>query len=123
MTKKYDQHRAAFTNVEAHVVTWKGERVGTIAFKFPKDGAGRLYAYVHIFGLEMARGYAGGFGYDKKSAAVSGAIEKIKRDETFPSYGISNETIETLQNAFKNIGGHDWKDILRNLGFQVYCDM
>lgn len=47
MAKIYDQHRAAFSNVSAYVITLDGEKVATIAIKFPRDGAGRLYAYVH----------------------------------------------------------------------------
>lgn len=43
----YDQHRKAFSNVSAYVVMAGEQRCATIAFKFPKDGAGRLYAYMH----------------------------------------------------------------------------
>ena len=73
----YDQHKAAFANVSAYVVAKDGERVATIAFKFSKDGAGRLYAYVHWLGIPMARGFAGGYGYDKRSAAVANAVKKL----------------------------------------------
>lgn len=64
----YDRHKAAFASVEAFVILHNGERVASIAFKFPRDGAGRLYAYVHRYGLEMVRGFAAGGGYDKRSA-------------------------------------------------------
>lgn len=59
MTKIYEQHDAAFSRVSAYVVARNGERVATIAFKFPADGAGRLWAYVHWLGLEMVRGIRG----------------------------------------------------------------
>lgn len=42
----YEQHEKAFTSVQAFVIAKNGERVATIAFKFPRDGAGRLYAYI-----------------------------------------------------------------------------
>lgn len=72
----YAQHRTAFSRVAAYVVLHDGEHVANIAFKFPADGAGRLYAYVHWLGLEMTRGFAGGGGYDKRSAAVANAVDK-----------------------------------------------
>lgn len=72
-TDIYDQHRAAFSNVSAYVIAREGQRVATIAFKHPRDGAGRLYAYVQCFGEPMVRGFAGGYGYDKQSAACAKA--------------------------------------------------
>ena len=73
----YDQHRAAFSNVSAYVVMHGGERVATVAIKYPRDGAGRLYAYVHWLGVPMVRGFAGGGGYDKRSAACASAARKL----------------------------------------------
>lgn len=71
MTKSiYDQHRAAFDSTSAYVIAKNGRRVGTIAFKFPRDGAGRLYCYLHVLGVEMVRDFAAGGGYDKKTAAA-----------------------------------------------------
>ncbi len=78
MSDIYDQHKAAFAQVSAYVVlNSEGERVATVALKFPRDGVGRLWAYVQVFGFSMARGYAGGFGYDKRSAAVHAACRKL----------------------------------------------
>lgn len=56
MSDIYDLHRKAFARTAAYVVVHKGERVATIALKYPQDGAGRLWAYVHWVGLEMVRG-------------------------------------------------------------------
>lgn len=47
MTDIYKQHDTAFARVSGYVIAKDGERVATIAFKFPADGAGRLWAYVH----------------------------------------------------------------------------
>lgn len=77
MTQIYKQHDAAFASVSAYVILKDAKRVATVAFKFPRDGAGRLYAYVHWLGTEMVRGYAGGYGYDKTSAAVESACRKL----------------------------------------------
>ncbi len=108
MADIYDQHRAAFANCEAHVILHNGERVATIAFKFPKDGAGRLYAYVHWIGLEMVRGFASGGGYDKRTAACASAARKLERVEIFAAalrYGDSS--------------GNGWERALRHAGFTV----
>lgn len=79
----YDHHAAAFAHVSAFVILRDGEKVATVAFKFPKDGAGRLYAYVHWLGLPMVRAFAGGYGYDKRSAAVSSAASRIPLGAAF----------------------------------------
>lgn len=128
MTKIYKQHDKAFQHVSAYVVTDNaGNRIATVAFKFPRDGAGRLWCYVHFIGLEMVRDYAGGYGYDKRSAAVTYAVGKI------PEYYIAPDSLEweiahkqdidARANAFKaalaDIGGKDWDAALRDAGFNV----
>lgn len=111
MTDIYKQHDAAFNQVSAFVILQGGERVATIAFKFPRDGAGRLYAYVHWIGVEMVRGHANGYGYDKKSAAVESAVAKLlERNEA--------QTME-FANAVKDCGGYNWDSALRKAGFTV----
>lgn len=102
MTKIYDQHKAAFASVEAFVVLKDGERVATIAFKFPRDGAGRLYAYVHWIGLEMVRGHASGGGYDKRSSAAAHAAR-------MSPLGLDAET------GCRVDPRHDWNDFRRAL--------
>lgn len=109
----YKLHEKAFSNVSAYVILKNGERVATIAFKFPKDGAGRLYAYVHYFGSEMVRGYAGGYGYDKRSAAVEDAIDNVNHAQLEPGFDL------TFIRALTNIGGDSWDNALRDAGFTV----
>lgn len=108
----YDQHAKAFARVEAHVILKDGERVATIAFKFPADGAGRLWAYVHWIGLEMVRGYAGGYGYDKRTAACSSVAYKVLEAPNF---------IESAAfwHALAKDGGNTWDRQLREAGFTV----
>lgn len=130
-TNIYKQHDAAFSNVSAFVCLAKGNGMPEIriALKFPKDGAGRLYAYVHVLGHEMVRAYAGGYGYDKRSAAVSYAFEKIAVKECKEFSGLQwyelglvqdKKQFEALRNAFMNIGGLDWQDVLRGLGYTIH---
>lgn len=124
MTKIYDQHDAAFKQVSAYVIVKDNERVATIAFKFPKDGAGRLWCYFHWIGDEMVRGYTGGYGYDKTSAAAQNAIsagakgDKFKRNNQVFGKGADDWT--DLMRAFsKDIGGANWDNVIRDAGFQV----
>jgi hypothetical protein len=107
----YDQHRAAFSNVSAYVIMRHGDRVANIAFKFPRDGASRLYAYVHWFGIPMVRGSAGGYGYDKKTAACNSASRAL----LLPS----SDSQEAFNKALAIDDGNDWERNLRNAGFDV----
>lgn len=117
--KVYDQHAASFPLVSAFVVTDKsGERVATIAFKFPKDGAGRCYAYIHLIGVPMVRGQATGYGYDKKSAACENAMEKFAKEKVYGETGLSAEGLAFVT-ALRDIGGSNWDKVLRDAGFNV----
>lgn len=128
MSSIYDQHDKAFKNVSAYVVlreTRKSddtgtelERVATIAFKFPRDGAGRLYAYVHWLGTEMVRGHANGYGYDKKSAACESAVDKLARNINCEKREFSAGRVAFLV-ALSNIGGSTWDRRLQDAGFTV----
>lgn len=116
----YAQHDAAFPLVSASVIAKDGERVATIAFKYPRDGAGRLYAYVHWIGDEMVRGMAGGGGYDKRSAACYQAAKKIEAAEP-AEYSQDDAMRATFAEALK--AGHDgagWDSALRAAGFMVW---
>ena len=124
MTNIYDKHDAAFNRVSAWVIIDTHEtaadlgqsvqRFGTVAIKYPADGAGRLTAFVHFFGTQMQSGTASGYGYDKSTAAVHAAVAKIDRDESDP------RQLEALA-AFRAAAhtGTDWQDILRTAGFSV----
>lgn len=114
MADIYDQHDAAFANVSAFVILKNGERVATVALKFPRDGAGRLYAYVHWLGVSMARGYAGGYGYDKRSAAVASAARKIEWPIDLGSGS------DDFAAAIMRDGGDDWTRAVEKAGFTVY---
>lgn len=112
MTDIYDMHRAAFRNVEAYVIMNGREPFAKIAFKYPRDGAGRLWAYVHILGIPMVRGYAAGYGYDKASAACASAVEKIVVIEPFGH-------VKDFVDALTIDNGFYWYDNLNKAGFVV----
>ncbi len=121
--KIYDQHDTAFKSVSAFVIMKDNERVATVAFKFPSDGAGRLYCYLHVLGISMVRGMATGYGYDKKSAAFADAAEKqanVKLEGWQSAGGYAKEyaNARTIRNCLTD--GHDWINDLRNAGFTVF---
>jgi hypothetical protein len=111
----YDQHRAAFANVSAYVIMRDNERVATIAFKHPRDGASRLYVYIHWIGAPMVRGHAGGYGYDKMTAACANAAAKLNMTIA-PN---ADDPVAVFGNAIAKDGGHHWDHMLRSAGFGV----
>lgn len=124
-TDIYDQHRAAFRNVSAFIIMdGTGERVATIALRFPRDGL-RLWAYVHLIGVEMVRASAGGGGYDKASAAVAGAIDKIPeydRDvvgaDGYGPWVMASR--KAFQEACRRMDRSGWIRELERAGFRVF---
>lgn len=122
MADIYEQHKAAFAHVSAYVILKDGDRVATIAFKFPRDGAGRLWAYVHWIGTEMVRGYAGGYGYDKRSAAAASAARKAISDHKDDARQEETATLFDRREFFcalREDGGHSWDRELEGCGFTV----
>jgi hypothetical protein len=114
----YDQHRAAFNQVSAYVVMHGADRVATVAIKYPRDGAGRLYAYVHWLGVPMVRGFAGGGGYDKRSAACASAARKLP--ESLPEgYDAAADVYRSFVDVMRADGGLDWATALTGAGFKV----
>lgn len=122
MTDIYDLHGNTFRRVSAYVIARNGERVATIAFKFPADGAGRLYAYVHWLGVPMVRGFAGGYGYDKMSAACLNAVRRIV--DPIDLYKHMNEEsvadYDTFRATLNTDDGQYWDRRLEKAGFTVW---
>lgn len=112
----YDQHDKAFHHVSAYVVLEGWERLATIAIKFPKDDADRLWAYVQWSGTEMTRGYADGYGYDKQTAAIKSAVARLAASPT----EASPARRAAFQAALSNCGGHEWDRRLRDAGFDIW---
>ncbi len=123
MVNIYDLHNKAFANVSAYVILKDGEKVATVAFKYPKDGAGRLWCYLHVLGLPMVRDYAGGYGYDKRSAAFKSAahaqtlikLEKWQTSDYSDEYALA----DSVYQAVAARDGYDWDRELTEAGFTV----
>jgi len=118
MPNVYDQHHAAFACVEAYVVLNSArERVATVAFKRPRDGAGRLYCYLHVLGTRMVRGFAAGGGYDKRSAAAQVASRRLE-ETGLADYPDTLATVKAFKAALQD-GPYGWQRELENAGFTV----
>lgn len=78
MTNIYDTFDKATTNTAAYcLVTESGGNFGRIIFKHGTSG--NVRCFLQIWGYEMQQGQAGGYGYDKHSAAFQVAADKLKQ--------------------------------------------
>ena len=120
MTTIYQHHDAAFTQVSAGVILKDGEKVGTIAFKYPRDGAGRLWCYLHLLGSTMVRGSAAGYGYDKRSAALEVAAANYEASNARAhKTGNWDSGHSKLLAALASIGGSDAETVARSAGYLI----
>lgn len=114
MPKIYEQFDAAFRRVAADLILYDGAAVGRIAWKYPADGAGRLYCYLQIWGGPMVRAFASGGGYDKRGAAFHAAVRKL--EETVCAEGAyhSEKQGAALQ-ALATLESDQWNTARRDL--------
>ncbi len=71
MTTVYNKFYKHFPQVSAWViVNEQGEQVGKMVAKYPKEGMGKLYLYLHLHGSEMVQVSVSGGGFDKLSVAI-----------------------------------------------------
>ena len=82
---KFDKH---FALASAWViVNEQGEQVGKMAAKYPKDGMGKLYLYLHLHGSEMVQVSVSGCGFDKLSVAIQ------KAGDSYVKMNIGNDKL------------------------------
>lgn len=133
MTKRHvwDQYDTAFKQVTAFAVLFDDQtldfmtvpaHVANIVIKHPRDGAGRVVAFVHWLGREVVRGSAGGGGYDKTSAALHEAGRKLAskpksdseaRPEAMAALGALLVDADNGQNWERTIGDAEGFTLLR----------
>lgn len=122
----YDQHAQAFRLVSSYIIfNSKMERVATVAFKYPRDGAGILWCYLHVIGLPMVRANAGGYGYDKASHAFDKACllqAKVELEDwqTKDAYQDRFDIANDFVNAMEGRDGYDWDHNLQEAGYKVF---
>jgi hypothetical protein len=92
MVDVYAQMDKHFARTAAWVVLKDGKPKARILVRYPADGASRLHAYVHWWGLAALHGKADGYGYDKRGAAIQAAVrnaaERIRRERAADREGL-----------------------------------
>lgn len=114
MSKVYDQFDRAFAKVEAYAILHDGKPVARIALK---HGAA-VTAFVHWIGSEMARGTAGGGGYDRASAACAHAAQRFCNARENIGYARDEGPREFWGALYKDDGAR-WQSALESAGFTV----
>lgn len=116
----YEQFDKATRRVGANVILRDGKVTGRVVLAYPVDGAGRLYAYVQVWGAPMVRAFAGGGGYDKGTAAVCHAIQRLSTCDTDSTPDPKTAgMIAAWHVAVASDGGRDWKHQFEAAGFEV----
>lgn len=116
----YEQFDKATRRVGANVILRDGKVTGRVVLAYPVDGAGRLYAYVQVWGAHMVRAFARGGGYDKGTAAVCHAIQRLEPEKG--EYSSRPETVSMIsawRAAVASDGGYSWKHQFEAAGFEV----
>lgn len=105
-TSVYDKHAKHFSQVSAYVIIdSEGTQKGTMSIKYPKDGAGKLYLYLHLYGSEMVQVSVSGCGFDKRSVAVQKAADMYVK-QNLGNDRLSVQSLDFLQ-ALCNVN-HDF---------------
>lgn len=122
----YELHAKAFPHITASVILFKGERVATFATKYvgqSNPNGVTCWGYLHVLGVEMARGKTGpGGGYAMKDAAFAAAADRLK---LMPPNIDSEATRRRAVNALIQVckaypdGGQHWQDHMREAGFVI----
>ena len=94
----------------------KKDIIGKIIFKFPRDGAGRLHVFIQEYGHCAIHGYAGGWGYDKRGAAIQDAFATQVKSRT----DCDSELYKALEHITYD---GEYSNVLRDAGYtlQVLC--
>jgi hypothetical protein len=85
MVNVFDKPGPSRTGVDVLLDSETHEYRGRIVTAYPKDGAGNLYVFVQFDGKSNTAS-CGGYGYDKKSAAIETAMQKMGFD-ALPHFG------------------------------------
>ncbi len=120
-------YRRAFRGVKAYAILDRttAAHVANVTIKYPEDGAGRVYVYLHVIGLPLVRGSATGGGYDKAAAAMERAAAAVKEPPPEKIEQVYHCTADrhrrTIRAAMEDRSkeGHIWQDRLQDVGYTV----
>jgi hypothetical protein len=117
MTNNPNQHDIDDSTVEAFNIFRGNRHVATIGLRSSTNGEEGSHARVRWIGLEMVRGYAGGGGYDNRTAAVAAAVRTMKLvtpGGLTPPYDLA-----LFHAALTADDGRAWSNALKAAGFTV----
>ena len=112
----YAKFDRATGHMSAFAVLRDGKPVGRVVIRPGRDGAARLTAYAQVWGAPMAVGYASGYGYDKRGAALSQALQRLKPGDHYEdarlwaallvwsNIGHDHDQYESIRRAFEASG-------------------
>ena len=116
MTTVYDKHAKHFSQVSAYVIIdSEGDQKGTMSIKYPKDGAGKLYLYLHLYGSQMVQVSVSGCGFDKLSVAVQKAAEAYTKELTFKNDRDFIEALKLVNHDFSTWNKYGTYEFLQAL--------
>ncbi len=112
----YAKFDRATGHMTAFAVLRDGAPVGRVVIRPGRDGAARLTAYAQVWGAPMAVGYASGYGYDKRGAALSQALKRLQGQgqtqdpvalnalAVWRLIGADHDQFESIRRAFEAAG-------------------
>lgn len=112
----YGAFDRAFANVSASCIMEDGQAVGRICFKRGNS----VTCFFQLWGSDMMSGRAGGGGYDRDSAALERAAEKLRKAEAprDPVQASRRELVIAALLDPRN-DGRKWDQRLERIGFTV----
>ena len=102
MTTVYDKQAKHFSKVSADVIIDnEGNQKGTMQVKYPNEGMGKLFLYLHLYGSTMVQVSVSGCGFDKLSVAIQKAAEAYTKDLTFKNDRDFIEALKQINHDFE----------------------
>ena len=102
MTTVYDKQAKHFSKVSADVIIDnEGNQKGTMQVKYPNEGMGKLFLYLHLYGSTMVQVSVSGCGFDKLSVAIQKAAEAYTKDLTFKKDRDFIEALKQINHDFE----------------------
>lgn len=94
MQNIYNKFDVEFLKISAYYIGFENKPYGRIIFKNSASN-GTTKCYLHIWGYQMQLGKASGYGYNKASASLQNACEKMLQHFDF----LINEQINLLKDV------------------------
>ena len=116
-TALYSEASRALGGASAHIILEGTRIVAKITIKYSKSNL-RCTAYLWIAGGGISKGYAGGGGYDRQSAALAKAARAMPPCEYRGIVGYQ-ERYDAIIGALLNDNGERWHERLYKSGYST----